>query len=116
MEATHLFVTDNLKLAIALTAAGFHIIHGEQLVKTGGRLLAASSRPATTALRLSISKPASRTSSIYQLTLMKSSRLGASGNENMCLAFDAAAQRCTTAAQFSGAIGKNRPLSSQRHR
>jgi thiamine monophosphate synthase len=25
MEVTHLFVTDNLKLAMALTAAGFHI-------------------------------------------------------------------------------------------
>lgn len=33
------FVTDNLKLAMAMTAAGFRITHGEQVLKDGRSLI-----------------------------------------------------------------------------
>jgi hypothetical protein len=33
------FVTDNLKLAAALTAAGFQIIHGERVIKDGREIV-----------------------------------------------------------------------------
>ncbi len=39
MNSQTVFVTDNLKLAMALTAAGFSIRHGEQAIDINGRSL-----------------------------------------------------------------------------
>ena len=39
MNSQTVFVTDNLKLAMAMTAAGFSIRHGEQAVDINGRSL-----------------------------------------------------------------------------
>lgn len=39
MHSQTVFITDNLKLAMAMTAAGFSIRHGEQAVDINGRAL-----------------------------------------------------------------------------
>lgn len=106
-----IFVTDNLKLAMALTAAGFQILQGEQVVKDGRSLIVCELETAHNGvealhLKACFENKVDLAAGINEIIAKR----GITQEEYVLLAFDAARCALHNRSTVLHAIGKNRPL------
>ncbi len=112
MNSQTVFVTDNLKLAMALTAAGFSIRHGEQAVDINGRsLVSCELEPnhngvAANYLKLCFENQIDLPARVNEILEAR----GITPEEYVVLAFDAARAGLHNRSTVLFAIRNNKPL------
>jgi hypothetical protein len=118
----NVFVTDNLKLAMAMTAAGFAIRHGEQVLKDGRSLIICELDTEHNGIDARMLKSAFENKPIisrdggvptvelpaYVDEIIRTR--GITQEEYVFLAFDAARSALHNRSTVLHAIGRNRPL------
>lgn len=110
-QLTTVFVTDNLKLAMAMTAAGFAIRHGEQVLRDGRSLIICELETKHNGV------DAIELKSAFENRIDLPSRVdailvarGITQEEYVYLAFDAARSALHNRSTVLHAISKNKPL------
>lgn len=112
MHSQTVFVTDNLKLAMAMTAAGFSIRHAEQVVNINGRSLVSCELDpnhngvAANYLKLGFENQLDLVTRVNEIIEAR----GISQEEYVVLAFDAARASLHNRSTVLFAIRNNKPL------
>jgi hypothetical protein len=106
-----IFVTDNLKLAAALTAAGFQILHGEQVSKDGRFIIMCEMELAHNGvkaldLKAGFENKSDLPAQVGEIIALR----GITQEEYVILAFDAARAGLHNRSTIMWAIGNNQPL------